>query len=415
MRKILLISGFIIALASFIGIANAAEVWDLTGVYEIDYLCTSGCSGTYTHTMDVDSMDLMTGVFSGTGFYNPNNSYTWDVEGTVADSDVDFLVTYTGSNPGYTVDAAGTIANDGTMSGTAESSSGQTFTWSTTTGVATFQRDAEITSPDENEVVYGEVEFAAYLIDNDEDFVDWAARKGTCDAGTNTVFGNVDGHSDVLAMTYNPAEYKYSYSVTTDVSSWVPGMYCFIFNPREDSGEEGIRLTREFYIADVNGYVSGGGQIREDIDGDGVDKNKDDYKISFGGQVWDLGSEGYAGDWQINFHNVGDDKFDKARFHATEITAINFFTGNSNTCDEAMNMTLLGTLNGEEEYKVIFRAGDFGTGRDHDTSDTVRVELFNTIGTKIYDTHWGTEFTDESSCVGTARTGLDAGNITIEF
>jgi len=216
-------------------------------------------------------------------------------------------------------------------------------------------------------------------------------------------------------MTYNPAEYKYSYSVTTDVSSWVPGMYCFIFNPREDSGEEGIRLTREFYIADVNGYVSGGGQIREDIDGDGVDKNKDDYKISFGGQVWDLGSEGYAGDWQINFHNVGDDKFDKARFHATEITAINFFTGNSNTCDEAMNMTLLGTLNGEEEYKVIFRAGDFGTGRDHDTSDTVRVELFNTIGTKIYDTHWGTEFTDESSCVGTARTGLDAGNITIEF
>ena len=41
-----------------------------------------------------------------------------------------------------------------------------------------------------------------------------------------------------------------------------------------------------------------------------------------------------------------------------EEKAINFYTGTSASCDEAMNMTLIGTLNGESGYKVIFRAGD---------------------------------------------------------
>jgi len=246
MKKIL-IPLFLFALA-FVFSANVAlaeENWDLTGTYVINYTCTSGCSGVYTHTMNVTSMD--SGAFSGTGIYNPNNAYTWDVTGTVSGNDIEFHIVYTGLNPGYTVDVTdGVIAINGTMSGTATSSSSQAFNWTTTSGSATFNRRAEITAPDENEIIYGDLNLGAYLIDNDADFVDWAVRYNTCAAATSTVLGNVDGYSDSLSMTQSGYTYNYSGSFST--SGWTPGKYCFIFNPREDSGEAGIRLTREFYV-----------------------------------------------------------------------------------------------------------------------------------------------------------------------
>lgn len=92
----------------------------------------------------------------------------------------------------------------------------------------------------------------------------------------------------------------------------------------------------------------------------------------------------------------------------TNITDLNFFTGT--TCS-AMNFTAMGELNHEPGYKMIFRAGDSGEPRIYDTA---RVQIFNPQGGAIYDTHDG-DFTDESDCVGTARTGLDNGNIKIEF
>jgi len=61
---------------------------------------------------------------------------------------------------------------------------------------------------------------------------------------------------------------------------------------------------------------------------------------------------------------------------------------------------------------MIFRAGD---SCNPEIDDTARVELFDPSRKRIYDTHWTSEFTDESNCVGTARTGLDNGNIKIEF
>jgi hypothetical protein len=58
---------------------------------------------------------------------------------------------------------------------------------------------------------------------------------------------------------------------------------------------------------------------------------------------------------------------------------------------------------------MIFRAGDFGSPGK---ADTIRVELYDPDGNPVFDTHYD-GFNDESSCVGTARTGLDHGNITI--
>jgi len=106
-----------------------------------------------------------------------------------------------------------------------------------------YLRTAEITSPSEGEIVSGEVSFDATLNDKDgNDAVQWAVRKGTCAAGTNTVFGNVDGFSD---------DYDWDgeiFHAQADTSTWEDGEYCFIFNPKESSGDTPIRETREFVV-----------------------------------------------------------------------------------------------------------------------------------------------------------------------
>ena len=139
MRKVLL-SLAILGLLSVSGVALAkvervAGTWDLTGTYVIEFTCTSGCSGIYPHTMNVTSVDLASGDFSGNGNYNPNPGYTQNVTGNVSDSSLAFTIVYTGLNPGYTVNASGTIAEDGTLSGTA-TGPGQAFTWQSTSGAA---------------------------------------------------------------------------------------------------------------------------------------------------------------------------------------------------------------------------------------------------------------------------------------
>jgi hypothetical protein len=226
-----------------VGIVSAAESWNLQGTYTIDFVCTSGCSGTYTHTMNITSMDLEIGNFSGVGNFHTGTP-TWAVSGDVNGSDVSFLVDYDLSS--YYVNVIGTIKSDGTMFGTATSSSNQTFTWSTTSGAAIFNRHAEITSPTEAQVVSGFVSFDAMLTDKDNnDSVQWAVREGTCAAGIGTVFGNVDGKSDTYTWDH------VNFHASADTSSWTPGNYCFIFNPTESAGDIAIRETREFILKDT--------------------------------------------------------------------------------------------------------------------------------------------------------------------
>lgn len=102
---------------------------DISEKHNLVFTCTSVCSGNYPHTINISSMDLVTGNFSGTGYYNPNNLYTWNVNGNTSGSSINFHILYTGLNPGYTVNAIGAISGSGDISGTAVSSSGQTFTW----------------------------------------------------------------------------------------------------------------------------------------------------------------------------------------------------------------------------------------------------------------------------------------------
>ncbi len=111
--------------------------WNLTGGYDLEFTCTSGCSGDYPHIMNINAWDNGTGDFSGSGYYIPGPLKTWDVSGVVNSSSVSFRILYTGTDAGYFVDLEGTIDSNGIMSGTATSSSGQTFDWETTTGVVT--------------------------------------------------------------------------------------------------------------------------------------------------------------------------------------------------------------------------------------------------------------------------------------
>jgi len=149
--------------------------------------------------------------------------------------------------------------------------------------------------------------------------------------------------------------------------------------------------------------INGGGHVIEETEG----KRKDWHDISFGG--WVMEDDGVlSGDFQISFHNTGDDNFDKSKFSAMNIESANFYVGAD--CN-AMNFTATGEFNGISDYTLIFRAGDSGSPN---TSDTVRIELKDPYDHTVYDTHDG-DFADESDCVGTARTGLDKGNITINI
>jgi len=122
-----------------------------------------------------------------------------------------------------------------------------------------FNRWAEITSPHANQVVSGTVDLTATLYDKDgDDDVQWAVRKGTCDPGVNTVYGNVDGFDHLFSWDH------YSFSSSVDTSGWENGEYCFIFNPTESLGDKPIRETQWFTVDNSNGSGD------EESCGDGV-------------------------------------------------------------------------------------------------------------------------------------------------
>ena len=109
-----------VALA-FVPVASAvvpATTWSMLGSHGITFTCGGS---PYPHTMVVDDEDLYAGTFSGTGTYDPNNAYTWDVNGTITGNAIAFTIVYTGLAPGSTYNSVGTIAGDGSISGTTDS------------------------------------------------------------------------------------------------------------------------------------------------------------------------------------------------------------------------------------------------------------------------------------------------------
>lgn len=87
--------------------------WTLNAPAGLVFACGSG---SYAHTLETVSQNA-DGSFSGTGQYDANAAYTWDITGDVSGDTMTFTLIYTGSNAGYKLEGSGTIASDGSISG----------------------------------------------------------------------------------------------------------------------------------------------------------------------------------------------------------------------------------------------------------------------------------------------------------
>jgi len=113
--------------------------------------------------------------------------------------------------------------------------------------------ESVILAPTEGETVSGSLDLIALYVDENgdgNDGVQWAVRAGTCAAGTNTRFGNVDGFN--TSFTWNGRDF----TSTIDTTSVADGAYCFVFNPSEDALNIDQRLTRNFTISNAPGPIA---------------------------------------------------------------------------------------------------------------------------------------------------------------
>ena len=114
---------FAMSSAAQAGVERVDGSWSVLGTHPISFTCGGG---EYNHTMVVDEEDLVTGDFSGTGSYDPNSAYTWDVVGNTSGDDITFTLVYTGANAGYTINGEGIINSDGSIEGEVDNNC-QTF------------------------------------------------------------------------------------------------------------------------------------------------------------------------------------------------------------------------------------------------------------------------------------------------
>ncbi len=115
-------TGLSLALTGAAHASSSDEFWMLNAPQAI----TFNCGGSpYAHTLDTVSEDL-DGNFTGTGTYDADHSYTWDISGDVNHNNISFTLDYTGTNAGYTLHGHGSVASDGSISGTVDNNC-QTF------------------------------------------------------------------------------------------------------------------------------------------------------------------------------------------------------------------------------------------------------------------------------------------------
>jgi len=113
---------------AFLGSASAVTpptpaVWEINSPAALTFVCGGS---DYAHTLNTVSENKDTGNFTGTGSYNADSSYTWNMSGNTNANNITFTVVYTGADSGYTLNGTGTINSDGSISGTVDNNC-QTF------------------------------------------------------------------------------------------------------------------------------------------------------------------------------------------------------------------------------------------------------------------------------------------------
>jgi hypothetical protein len=152
----------------------------------------------YPHTMSVESIYPTSNTsytFTGSGYFDPNQAYTWTVTGSVVGTTVTLHIVYTGAEAGYYLDATGTIQPDGSVLGTSFSDSlGRTLTWAMPAGSAAeiLSYTASITQV---EVVGGDTSTFSYTIPAGTGLDGVAVTMDVTDGGTPGTSGDVYGHN----------------------------------------------------------------------------------------------------------------------------------------------------------------------------------------------------------------------------
>jgi Domain of unknown function DUF11 len=345
MKKALFIGGLALLL-TLAGSASAATPWNVTG----NWVLTFAYGSNYNHDINI-TVQNPDGTFSGTGGYPAGGPYTITetISGVVSGNNITLNSSYDGSS--YTYTATGTIASDGSMSGTLTTSASQSGPWSALAGSAKVGRYAEITSPADDENVTGTLNLAAYLVDDEQDPVQWAVRKGTCAAGTNTVLGNVDDLNTPYAWAYDSNTGMYNFTASADTSSWDTGDYCFIFNPKEDSGETDIRLTRNFNIK---------GSATPEI---AIDKTSNAQEVDKGDTVTYTYTVTNPGDLALSDISVTDDKCSLIVYQSGDANTNNILESGETwvyACSMELNDTTTNkaTVEGTDSFQETVTASD---------------------------------------------------------
>ena len=134
------------------------------------------------------------------------------------------------------------------------------------------------------------------------------------------------------------------------------------------------------------GFLTGGGQIDN-----GRGKNKAEW-LNASGNVGFLADFSLVGQWNVVFHDVTNAtvNIDKAHFHSTAITALQFFhDGGAGPNPPPANanvgrFTATGRLNGVDGYTLEVCLADRGEPGSKAT-DSIRLRLTDPGGVIIYD------------------------------
>ncbi|MFC1923951.1 hypothetical protein ACFLT3_00800 [Chloroflexota bacterium] len=190
----------------------------------------------------------------------------------------------------------------------------------------------------------------------------------------------------------------------------------------------GLDLAEEGEL--VNRF-SGGGKIIQEGEG----KKKEWPKITFGGWSGYTAAMGdMVGQWEVNFHNVGNDDLDKATFTSWWVNDLSFadfadppevpIADPPASLANFAQVRLFGVIeydDGSMAYGTLVINGmDNGEpgnvdekGNNDITSDGIRIILFSG-GSRIYDSYLSGDFEDDQSNPGDGvRHELDGGNLQI--
>jgi hypothetical protein len=113
--------------SNFTYAAPGTNVWNIGKATSLTFTLGGTAYAHTIKTLDVKALSPESTAFFGTGVYNADNSVTWTMRGLVHYNALSFSIRYTGTNAGYRVHGHGQILGDGSVSGTARASDGNTL------------------------------------------------------------------------------------------------------------------------------------------------------------------------------------------------------------------------------------------------------------------------------------------------